>query len=58
MHRLTIIERYDDAGMLCEIRDGGCQHGRACISVADGLDECEHHISKGAHHYCTEDCER
>jgi len=55
MHRLRITEKYDDAGMLYEIRDPKCHHGRACISVVDGLDECEHHISKGDHHYCTED---
>jgi hypothetical protein len=56
MHRLKVTESYDDAGMLYEVRSPKCQHGMACISVCDGLNECEYHLCKGDdHHYCTED---
>ena len=56
MHRLKVTERYDEAGMLYEVRSPKCQHGMACISVCDGLNECEYHLCKGDdHHYCTED---
>ena len=55
MHRLKVTESYDDAGMLYEVRSPKCQHGMACISVADGLNECENYLCRGDHHYCTED---
>lgn len=54
MKRITTISIHDErTGRVSEIRCLQCHLDTPCVSVSDGLDECEFYVVLGGIEYCT-----